>query len=176
MTKLRTPRQSSMESSRTPIVKLVLKFDGGGRGCGHGCRAGCQPLPAQAVDVTDLNDAWLDSSGNYHTDNLHVVERYTLLNHGTLWYEARMDDPCTRSRGPSACFSIATKNRRRGFSRMNASRIWAPGSATTSPRSPEPSSRIVFRFGFDPPIHRARKSGRKSIRSPFYFHFATARM
>jgi hypothetical protein len=45
------------------------------------------------IDVTDLNDdAWLDASGNYHTDNLHVVERYTMLNHDTLQYEARMDD------------------------------------------------------------------------------------
>ncbi len=30
------------------------------------------------VDVTSFSDAtWLDAAGNYHSDELHVVERYT---------------------------------------------------------------------------------------------------
>ncbi len=46
------------------------------------------------VDVTDLGDAtWLDEAGNYHSDQLHVVERYTLLGPDKMNYEATMDDP-----------------------------------------------------------------------------------
>lgn len=46
------------------------------------------------VDVTDLGDqTWLDAAGNYHSDQLHVVERYVLLGPDTMKYEATMDDP-----------------------------------------------------------------------------------
>jgi hypothetical protein len=46
------------------------------------------------VDVTDLGDqTWLDEAGNFHSDQLHVVERYTLLGLDTMRYEARLDDP-----------------------------------------------------------------------------------
>jgi hypothetical protein len=46
------------------------------------------------VDVTDLGDqTWLDESGNFHSDQLHVVERYTLLGPDTMRYEARLEDP-----------------------------------------------------------------------------------
>jgi hypothetical protein len=46
------------------------------------------------VDVTDLGDqTWLDAAGNYHSDQLHVVERYTLLGPDTMKYEATMEDP-----------------------------------------------------------------------------------
>jgi|HubBroStandDraft_5_1064220.scaffolds.fasta_scaffold31150_4 hypothetical protein len=46
------------------------------------------------VDVTDLGDqTWLDEAGNFHSDQLHVVERYTLLGPDTMLYEARLEDP-----------------------------------------------------------------------------------
>ena len=33
------------------------------------------------IDVTDqVGDTWLDSSGNHHSDQLHVVERYTAVS------------------------------------------------------------------------------------------------
>jgi hypothetical protein len=48
------------------------------------------------VDVTDLGDqTWLDAAGNFHSDQLHVVERYTLLGPDTMRYEARIEDPKT---------------------------------------------------------------------------------
>jgi hypothetical protein len=48
------------------------------------------------VDVTDLGDqTWLDEAGNFHSDQLHVVERYTLLSPDTMQYEARLEDPKT---------------------------------------------------------------------------------
>jgi len=49
------------------------------------------------VDVTDLNDdpdhpTWFDASGNYHSDKLHVVERYTRTGLDTMLYRATMED------------------------------------------------------------------------------------
>lgn len=46
------------------------------------------------VDVTSLNeDTWFDHAGNYHSDALHVVERYTPRSADTLNYEATIEDP-----------------------------------------------------------------------------------
>src|SRR5260370_28959093 len=46
------------------------------------------------VDVTGLDErTWFDRAGNYHSDALHVVERYTPLSPDTLSYEATIEDP-----------------------------------------------------------------------------------
>ena len=46
------------------------------------------------VDITaQMPDTWFDSSGNFHSDQLHVVERYTRTGPDTLHYEATIDDP-----------------------------------------------------------------------------------
>ncbi len=45
------------------------------------------------VDVTGFNgNAWLDRAGDYTTDSLHVVERYTMMDPYTINYEATLDD------------------------------------------------------------------------------------
>jgi hypothetical protein len=46
------------------------------------------------ADVASFSDAtWLDAAGDYHTDQLHVVERYTRTSEDTLTYEATIEDP-----------------------------------------------------------------------------------
>jgi hypothetical protein len=46
------------------------------------------------VDVTGLNDqTWFDRAGNFHSDALHVVERYTPIDSSHLMYEATIEDP-----------------------------------------------------------------------------------
>jgi hypothetical protein len=51
------------------------------------------------VDVTGLNDeTWFDRAGNFHSDALHVVERYTARSPDTLSYEALIEDPKVFSR------------------------------------------------------------------------------
>ena len=46
------------------------------------------------VDVTGLNDkTWFDRAGNFHSDALHVVERWTLAGPDVLQYEATIEDP-----------------------------------------------------------------------------------
>jgi hypothetical protein len=51
------------------------------------------------VDVTAQNDeTWFDRAGNFHSDALHVVERYTPLSADALTYEATIEDPKVFSR------------------------------------------------------------------------------
>jgi hypothetical protein len=51
------------------------------------------------VDVTSLNDqTWFDRAGDFHSDALHVVERYTPLSPDALTYEATIEDPKVFSR------------------------------------------------------------------------------
>ena len=46
------------------------------------------------VDVIDLGDqTWLDRAGNFHSDKLHVVERYTRTGPDHIRYEATIEDP-----------------------------------------------------------------------------------
>ena len=46
------------------------------------------------VDVTaQMPDTWFDSSGNFHSEELRVEERYTRAGPNLLWYEATIDDP-----------------------------------------------------------------------------------
>jgi hypothetical protein len=51
------------------------------------------------VDVTGMNDqTWFDRAGNFHSDALHVVERYTPLSPDALTYEVIIEDPKVFSR------------------------------------------------------------------------------
>lgn len=46
------------------------------------------------VDVTaQVADTWFDSSGNYHSADLKVTERYTRTGPNSLEYEATIEDP-----------------------------------------------------------------------------------
>ena len=46
------------------------------------------------VDVTGLNDqTWFDRAGNFHSEALHVVERYTRTSPDVITYEATIEDP-----------------------------------------------------------------------------------
>ena len=46
------------------------------------------------VDVNNFNDqTWFDHAGNFHSDSLHVVERYTMKNADHILYEATIEDP-----------------------------------------------------------------------------------
>ena len=51
------------------------------------------------VDVTSFNDqTWFDRAGNFHSDALHVVERYTRISTDVLNYEVTIEDPKVFSR------------------------------------------------------------------------------
>jgi len=51
------------------------------------------------IEVTGFNDqSWLDRSGNFHSEELKVVERYTRTSPDVITYEATLTDPKVYSR------------------------------------------------------------------------------
>ena len=50
------------------------------------------------ADVAAMTDqAWLDQAGNFHSTEVHIVERYRLIGPDALEYEARIEDPVVYS-------------------------------------------------------------------------------
>ena len=46
------------------------------------------------VDVSNFNDkTWFDMAGNFHSDQLHLTERYTMVDPDTIQYEVTIQDP-----------------------------------------------------------------------------------
>jgi hypothetical protein len=46
------------------------------------------------VDVTNHNDkTWFDAAGNFHSDALKAVDRYTMVDADTIDYEVTLEDP-----------------------------------------------------------------------------------
>ena len=67
------------------------------------------------VDVKDFNDeTWLDRSGNFHSSDLHVVERWKFLDANTIEYQATLDDPQVFSR-PWSLGVILHRHREKNF-------------------------------------------------------------
>ena len=46
------------------------------------------------VDVKQFTDqTWFDQAGNFHSESLHLIERYTPVSATHIQYEATVDDP-----------------------------------------------------------------------------------
>jgi hypothetical protein len=46
------------------------------------------------VDVRNFNDkTWFDRAGNFHSDAMHLVERFTLMTPDVIQYEVTIEDP-----------------------------------------------------------------------------------
>jgi len=51
------------------------------------------------VDVTGLNgQSWFDRAGNFASENVHIIERYTLVDADHINYEATIEDKTVFSR------------------------------------------------------------------------------
>lgn len=51
------------------------------------------------IEVTGQNDStWFDRSGNHHSSDMKVIERYTPISSGVMRYEAEITDPATFTR------------------------------------------------------------------------------
>ncbi|OLC33460.1 MAG: hypothetical protein AUI91_07005 [Acidobacteria bacterium 13_1_40CM_3_56_11] len=78
------PRIIPLDNSSHP--RNYWAWDGDSRGRWEG--------DTLVVDVTNFNGrTWLDMTGNFVDENLHVVERYTLKDTNTYTYEATLTDP-----------------------------------------------------------------------------------
>jgi hypothetical protein len=54
---------------------------------------------ALVVDVVHFNDqTWFDRAGNFHSEQLHLVERFTLVDRNHITYEVTVEDPKVFSR------------------------------------------------------------------------------
>ena len=59
------------------------------------------------VDVRKLSEnTWFDHAGNWHSENLHVVERYTPIDRDHLRYEATLEDPDVYTRPWKIAFTL----------------------------------------------------------------------
>lgn len=67
------------------------------------------------VDVTNVNGrTWLDNAGNFYSDALRVVERFTLVDADTIHYEARLEDPAVYTRPWTIAVGL-TRNREAAY-------------------------------------------------------------
>ncbi len=63
------------------------------------------------VDSTNFNGkTWFDMAGNFTTDSLHVVERYTVVDANTIQYEATIEDPTIYTRPWTMRFPLRRNN------------------------------------------------------------------
>ncbi len=114
------------------------------------------------VDVTNLSDqTWFDKAGDFHSDALHVVERYTMIDANTIRYEANVDDPKVFSRPWTISLQLSRKKGAPRVGEFNCQaekeeangeferdqRTWYPG-----PKAPAPV------LAFKPPADDHRRS------------------
>ena len=84
---------------RPHIPDPIRLFEGDSRGHWEG--------DTLVVDVTNQNpNTWFDMAGNFHSDALHVVERYTMLNANTISYRATLDDSKVFTRPFTIAFDL----------------------------------------------------------------------
>jgi hypothetical protein len=67
------------------------------------------------VDVTNFNtNTWFDSHGTFHSDALHVVERWTMVHTDRIDYEVTIEDPNVFTRPWKMALTI-NRNKQRGY-------------------------------------------------------------
>ena len=67
------------------------------------------------VDVTNFtDDTWIDSHGSFHSDALHVVERWTLAGPDRIAYEVTLEDPNVFTRPWKIAFPV-NRNRQKAY-------------------------------------------------------------
>jgi hypothetical protein len=81
----RTPRIIPMDGS-SHLPDNVKLFMGDSRGHWEG--------NTLVVETTNNRDGtWFDTHGTFHSENMRVVERWTMVDQDTLYYEATITDP-----------------------------------------------------------------------------------
>ena len=67
------------------------------------------------VDVTNFNeDTWIDSHGSFHSDALHVVERWTPAGPDRIDYSVTLEDPKVFTRPWKMAFAV-NRNREKNY-------------------------------------------------------------
>ena len=88
------------------------------------------------VDVTDFNDeTWLDRAGNFHSEALHVVERWKFIDANTIDYSATLEDPKVYSR-PWTLNIVLYRRREKNFQLIEDYRFTVPYDQYYPPKKP----------------------------------------
>jgi hypothetical protein len=84
-------RLVAMDGSPHPDPAVIDFWMGDSRGRWEG--------DTLVVDVRNFNDqTWFDRAGNFHSDALHVTERFTRLGPDHMTYDATIEDPMVFTR------------------------------------------------------------------------------
>jgi len=114
------------------------------------------------VDVANFSEqTWFDKAGDFHSDALHVVERYTMLDRNTIRYDATVEDPKVFERP----WKISVRlSRRQGVDRVRefpcqAEKEEANGDFEREKRTwyPGPNAPAAA-LAFGPPVEQHRPS------------------
>ena len=96
------------------------------------------------VDAKGFNDgSWFDRAGNFHSDQLHVIERWTRTAPDIISYEATIEDPQTFTRPWKIQFPALSPRRRSSDHGLQVRRVRR--RAALRPVSEEPASAAVKR-------------------------------
>jgi hypothetical protein len=88
----------------------IRMFEGDSRGHWEG--------DTLVVDVTNQNEkTWFDMAGNFHSDAIHVVERYAPVDANTFRYSATIEDPKVYTRPWTISFLVG-RNRAPNFEQL----------------------------------------------------------
>jgi hypothetical protein len=88
----------------------IRMFEGDSRGHWEG--------DTLVVDVTNQNDkTWFDMAGNFHSEAIHVVERYAPVDANTFRYSATIEDPKVYTKPWTMSFLVA-RNRAPTYEQM----------------------------------------------------------
>lgn len=91
------------------------------------------------VDIIDFYDeTWLDRAGNFHSTDLHVVERWKLLDRDTIEYRATLEDRQVFSR-PWTLSVLLHRHREKNFQIIEDYCFTLPYESYYPPRRPEAS-------------------------------------
>src|SRR5262249_44733801 len=91
--------------TRLPDSNKLWHADGVGRWEGN----------TLVIDYANFNGKqWLDQSGNFQSENTHIVERYTMIDPDTIHSEATIDDPTIYTQ-PWTISLAFTRNKEEGY-------------------------------------------------------------
>ncbi len=83
------------------------------------------------VDVIGFNDkTWLTGTGTFHSDALHITERYTRVDKDQINYDVTIEDPnvLTRPWTVQSTIMLREEHARSGVC-LRLRTIWIPGAA-----------------------------------------------
>jgi hypothetical protein len=132
----RTPRVIPLDGTKHPEGLNFWMGDSRGRWDGE----------TLVVDVANFNDkTWFDRSGNFHSDQLHVVERYTPAGPDSLRYEATITDPKVFTQPWTITMPIYRRAEKdaRILEYEMFQKVYAVGAVIQSPFDLDPQSRCL---------------------------------